>query len=47
VVVFEFLEPIPAQMKRGPMMAMLEDRIESASADLLEPKAALAHSGPA
>lgn len=47
VVVFEFLEPIPAQLKRGPMMALLEDRIETASADLLEPKAALAHSGPA
>lgn len=39
VVVFEFLEPIPAQLKRGAMMALLESRIESASLALLEPKA--------
>ena len=46
-VVFEFLEPIPAQLKRGAMMALLESRIETASLALLEPKAALVHSGPA
>lgn len=46
-VVFEFLEPIPAQLKRGAMMALLESRIETASLALLEPKAQLAHSGPA
>ncbi len=47
VAVFEFLEPIPAGMKRGAMMALLESRIETASLALLEPKAALAHSDPA
>ncbi len=47
VVTFEFLEPIPAGLKRGPMMALLESRIETASSALLEPKAALAHSDPA
>ncbi|MBC1183412.1 1-acyl-sn-glycerol-3-phosphate acyltransferase [Brevundimonas sp. WCHBH090558] len=46
-VVFEFLEPIPAQLKRGAMMALLESRIETASLALLEPKAQLEHSGPA
>ena len=40
-VVFEFLEPIPAGLKRGAMMALLESRIETASAALLEPKAQL------
>ncbi len=35
VAVFEFLEPIPAGMKRGPFMAELEARIESASQTLL------------
>ena len=45
VVVFEFLAPIPAGMKRGPMMALLESRIEAASNALLEPKAPLAHLG--
>lgn len=38
VVVFEFLEPIPAGLKRGPMMALLESRTETASTALLEPK---------
>ncbi|WP_312598678.1 lysophospholipid acyltransferase family protein [Brevundimonas sp.] len=38
VVVFEFLEPIPAGLKRGAMMALLESRIETASLGLLEPK---------
>ena len=47
VAVFEFLEPIPAGMKRGAMMALLESRIETASLALLEPKAALVHSDPA
>ena len=46
-VVFEFLEPIPAGLKRGAMMALLESRIETASLALLEPKAQLAHSDPA
>ena len=36
-VVFEFLEPIPAGMKRGAMMALLESRIETASLALLDP----------
>ena len=45
VVVFEFLEPIPAGLKRGPMMALLESRIEEASLRLLEPKAELARIG--
>ena len=44
-VVFEFLEPIPAGLKRGQMMALLESRIETASAALLEPKAALERMG--
>jgi len=44
-VVFEFLEPIPAGMKRGPMMALLESRIETASNALLEPKVPSAHLG--
>jgi len=47
VVVFEFLEPIPAGLKRGAMMALLESRIETASLALLEPKATLVHSNPA
>ena len=42
---FEFLEPIPAGLKRGQMMALLESRIETASAALLEPKAALERMG--
>lgn len=46
-VVFEFLEPIPAQLKRGQMMALLESRIETASLALLEPNDRLAHSEPA
>ena len=45
VVVFEFLEPIPAGLKRGPMMALLESRIEEASLRMLEPKAELARIG--
>lgn len=45
VVTFEFLEPIPAGMKRGPFMALLESRIETASSSLLEPKAELARIG--
>ena len=45
VVVYEFLEPIPAGLKREPFMALLESRIETASNALLEPKAALAHLG--
>ena len=35
VVVFEFLPPIPAGLKRGEFMAALEDRIETASRALL------------
>jgi 1-acyl-sn-glycerol-3-phosphate acyltransferase len=35
VVVFEFLEPIPAGLKRGAFMTELENRIETASAALL------------
>lgn len=35
VVVFEFLEPIPAGLKRGAFMEELERRIETASAALL------------
>jgi len=46
VVVFEFLEAIPADMKRGAMMALLESRIETASNALLEPKTPLGHSEP-
>jgi 1-acyl-sn-glycerol-3-phosphate acyltransferase len=34
-IVFEFLEPIPPGMKRAPFMALLEDRIETASNALL------------
>ena len=45
LVVFEFLEPIPAGLKRGPMMALLESRIEEASLGMLEPKAELARIG--
>ena len=37
VVVFDFLEPIPAGLKRGAMMALLESRIETASLALLDP----------
>ncbi len=36
VVVFEFLEPIPAGLKRGVFMAELQNRIETASDALLE-----------
>ncbi len=35
VVVFEFLEPIPAGLKRGAFMAELQNRIETASDALL------------
>jgi 1-acyl-sn-glycerol-3-phosphate acyltransferase len=35
-VVFEFLPPIPAGLKRGEFMALLQDRIETASTALLE-----------
>lgn len=34
-VVFEFLEPIPAGLKRGPFMQVLQERIETASRALL------------
>lgn len=34
-VVFEFLEPIPAGLKRGEFMKVLEERIETKSAQLL------------
>lgn len=34
-VVFEFLEPIPAGLKRGEFMKVLEQRVESASTALL------------
>jgi 1-acyl-sn-glycerol-3-phosphate acyltransferase len=34
IVVFEFLEPIPAGLKRGEFMRQLEDRIEGATARL-------------
>jgi 1-acyl-sn-glycerol-3-phosphate acyltransferase len=34
-IVFEFLEPIPPGMKRAPFMALLEERIETASNALL------------
>lgn len=47
VVVFDFLEPIPAGLKRGAMMALLESRIETASLAMLQPKATLTHSDPA
>jgi len=43
LAVFEFLEPIPAQMKRGPFMTLLESRIEVASTALLEPNGSPAH----
>ena len=35
VAVYEFLTPIPAELKRGPFMAELESRIETASTRLL------------
>lgn len=35
-VVFEFLEPIPAGLKRGEFMKMLEERVETASNALLD-----------
>ena len=35
VATFEFLEPIPAGLKRGPFMVELEQRIETASTALL------------
>ena len=38
VVVFEFLPPIPAGLKRAEFMAELESRIETASTVLLTPK---------
>lgn len=37
VATFEFLEPIPAGLKRAPFMAELEQRIETASNALLGP----------
>ncbi len=37
VAVYEFLPPIPAELKRGPFMAELESRIETASTRLLAP----------
>lgn len=37
-VVFEFLEPIPAGLKRGPFMQLLQQRIETASRALLPPQ---------
>jgi len=40
-VVYEFLPPIPAELKRGPFMAELESRIETASARLLPVRPAL------
>ncbi len=36
VVVYEYLEPIPAGLKRAAFMALLEERIETASTALLE-----------
>ena len=33
--VFEFLEPIPAGLKRGQFMAEMQEKIEAASAELL------------
>ena len=36
VIVFEFLEPIPPGLKRAPFMALLEDRVETASQALFE-----------
>ncbi len=38
-VVFEFLPPIPAGLKRAEFMKRLEDGVETASAALLEPRA--------
>ena len=35
LVVFEYLEPIPAGLKRGEFMRILEERIETASNRLL------------
>ena len=37
-IVFEFLPPIPAGLKRAEFMAELESRIETASTALLTPK---------
>jgi 1-acyl-sn-glycerol-3-phosphate acyltransferase len=34
-IVFEFLEPIPAGLKRGEFMRILQDRIETASTALI------------
>lgn len=36
VIVFEYLEPIPPGLKRAEFMRILEDRIETASAKLLQ-----------
>ena len=36
VVVFKYLEPIPAGLKRGEFMKQLEERIETASKALLD-----------
>lgn len=47
VAVYEFLPPIEANRKRAPFMAELEQRIETASNALLEPKARLGRSDPA
>jgi 1-acyl-sn-glycerol-3-phosphate acyltransferase len=38
-VVFEFLSPAPAGLKRGAFMTLLESRIEPASTAMLEPHA--------
>lgn len=35
-IVFEFLDPIPPGMKRAPFMALLQERIETASLALLD-----------
>ena len=35
IIVFEYLEPIPAGLKRGEFMRLLEERIETASTKLL------------
>ena len=34
-IVFEYLEPIPAGLKRGEFMRVLEEKIETASGKLL------------
>lgn len=47
VATFEFLEPIPAGLKRAPFMVELELRIETASSALLEPKGKLERLSPA